>query len=141
MNYSKIAYLASIFYKLAGPDAQYMKNRYHCKRNELKKRLGGRCIHCGSDRNLIFDHIDKRKKTIRMSDVHSVADATVEKELKNIQLLCQDCHKKKTHESWDYSTGKSKHGTYWRYRRHGCRCGRCTKAYKEKNREWKAKKK
>ena len=27
----------------------YMKNRYHAKRKEITKRLGGKCVRCGSN--------------------------------------------------------------------------------------------
>jgi len=73
---------------------------------------------------------------MRAADIHSANDKKVKEEIKNIQLLCDECHKKKTKDSWDYSTNKPTHGTYWMYRKHGCRCPACTKAYKEKKQEW-----
>lgn len=119
----------------------YMANRYHKKRKEIIDQLGGKCKECGSDKNLHLDHIDKSKKTMRMVDVHSANDKKIQNELKNIQLLCKDCHKAKTKKVWDFSVPKSRHGTYWMYRKHKCRCENCARAYKEKLKEWREKKK
>lgn len=115
---------------------EYMKNRYHNSRQRAIQELGGKCVGCGSTKDLQFDHVSRKNKKIRMSDIHSVNDKAVKRELKHVQLLCGDCHKAKTHDSWDYGSNKPKHGTYWMYRKHGCRCKRCEKAYKEKLREW-----
>lgn len=133
-----------IFYKLSFTDKEkhrnymrdYMKNRYHSVRNKIIQDLGGKCNRCGSKDNLHLDHKDKSKKQLNMADAHSVADSKLKEELKNIQLLCEDCHKQKTREAWDYSTDRPRHGTYWNYRRHKCRCEPCRKAYKEKLKFW-----
>jgi hypothetical protein len=119
---------------------EYMRNRYHSTRERIIKELGSKCAKCGKKSGPFhFDHIDKKKKRIRGSDVHSVNDKDLEKEIKNLQLLCVDCHKQKTHDAWDYGAPKPKHGTYWQYRKHGCRCNKCTKAYKETMKAWREK--
>ena len=118
---------------------EYMKNRYHEKRNAIISELGGKCVSCGDTDHLHIDHIDADKKTFRASDIHSVSDAKAKKEKENFQLLCETCHKKKTHDAWDYSTPKPTHGTYWNFRAHGCRCDDCTKAYKSTIKDWKEK--
>ncbi|MFA5758913.1 MAG: HNH endonuclease [Clostridia bacterium] len=116
-----------------------MKNRYHSKRNSIMDRLGGKCSRCGTnDGPFHLDHIDKSKKTMRAADLHSVNDQRFEEEIKNLQLLCEHCHKDKTKESWDYSTPKTKHG-YWMYRKYGCRCKKCVEDYKAKQKEWREK--
>jgi 5-methylcytosine-specific restriction endonuclease McrA len=137
---------ASIFAEAASPRAEYMRDymreRKRRKRKEIEKRLGGKCSRCGTKKGPFhLDHIDKKKKTMRASDLHSVSDQRFEKEMKNLQLLCEKCHRDKTKESWDFSTPKPRHGTYWFYRRHGCRCPKCVKAYKEKQKEWREKRK
>lgn len=132
------------FLKLANRDPnkikdymrEYMRNRYHSVRNRVLKELGGKCIQCGSKKDLQFDHINRHKKTLRMADIHSVSDARLKEELKNIQILCKKCHKQKSHNAWDFAVPKSKHGTYWMYRKYNCRCPKCVKAYKEKHKEW-----
>jgi hypothetical protein len=116
---------------------EYMANRYHQKRKEVIDRLGGRCVRCGDTKGPFhLDHKNASKKTMRASDLHSVNDKRFESELKNLQLLCEDCHKEKTKETWDYSTPKPSHGTYWFFRKYRCRCPACTKAYKAKQKEW-----
>lgn len=116
---------------------EYMANRYHQKRQEVIDRLGGRCARCGSTEGKFhLDHKDKSKKTMRASDLHSVNDQRFESEIKNLQILCEDCHREKTKEAWDYSTPKPSHGTYWFYRKYRCRCPACVKAYTRKQKEW-----
>jgi 5-methylcytosine-specific restriction endonuclease McrA len=146
-SFERLLKYASLFAEAAGhPRAnymrEYMKNRYHSKRNSVIDRLGGKCSRCGTTKGpWHLDHKNKKKKTMRASDLHSVNDKKFEQEIKNLQLLCEKCHREKTKESWDYSTPKPRHGTYWMYRKHGCRCPRCVKAYKEKQKEWRARKK
>ncbi len=118
---------------------QYMADRYHSKRKSLIEELGGACKSCGSKDKLHIDHVNAKDKTFRAADIHSVSDEKIQKEKKNFQLLCEPCHKKKTHDEWDYSTPKSTHGTYWQFRRHGCRCEPCVQAYKETMKEWRLK--
>lgn len=113
----------------------YMKNRYHQKRNELIKLLGGKCVNCGTTDNLEIDHIDSSKKTFRAADIHSIADDVVKKELDNFQLLCATCHESKTNEKWDRSIPNSNHGTYWKYVREGCRCSECKKAFRARKKK------
>ena len=116
---------------------QYMANRYHKKRQEVIDRLGGRCVRCGTrEGKFHLDHKNKSKKTMRASDLHSVNDHRFENEIKNLQILCEDCHKAKTHDAWDYSTPRPTHPSYWYYRKYGCRCQACIDAYKEKQKEW-----
>jgi 5-methylcytosine-specific restriction endonuclease McrA len=138
-KFAKIIDLCDIFFKIAADKEymrSYMKERYHRVRNNVIDRLGGKCIVCHSGKNLHLDHIDKKKKTLRMADIHSVSDEKLEKEIQNIQILCEDCHKKKTRDAWDYGTNKPRHGTYWYYRKYGCRCRKCIDAYKLKHKEW-----
>lgn len=116
---------------------EYMANRYHKKRQEVIDRLGGRCARCGvTEGKFHLDHKDKSKKKMRASDLHSVNDKKFENELQNLQILCEDCHKIKTHEAWDYSTPKPTHGTYWFYRKYRCRCPECVAAYTNTQKEW-----
>lgn len=111
---------------------EYMANRYHQKRQNVIDQLGGKCKNCGSTEGpLHLDHIDSSKKTMRAADIHSTNDKKVKQEIKNLQLLCEKCHKEKTKEDWDFGVPKSKHGTYWMFRKYKCRCPKCVAAYKE----------
>jgi len=118
---------------------EYMANRYHQTRKKVLDRLGGKCVRCGtSEGQLHLDHKDASKKTMRASDLHSVNDQKFENEIKNLQILCNDCHLKKTREDWDYSdrTPRVGHGSFWFYKKYRCRCPACCKAYKDKQKEW-----
>lgn len=137
---------ASLFAEAAGPRNEYMRtymrDRKRRKRQEIEDRLGRKCAMCGDEVGPFhLDHINKKKKTMRASDLHSVNDQRFEKEMKNLQLLCENCHKDKTKEAWDFGAPKPKHSTYWMYRNYGCRCPGCVKAYKEKQKEWREKRK
>ena len=141
MDFDKIIKLAELFAEAAGCRKEYMRQymakRYHDKMNTLRQLLGGKCKMCGDKKGPFhIDHKDSKKKTMRAADVHSTADSKVKEEMKNFQLLCTKCHKKKTHDEWDYSVPKPRCGTYWMYRRHGCRCDSCCKAYKDKMKEY-----
>ena len=140
MDIDRLEKLASIYLEAAERN-EYQKNlmreRYHSKRQALIAELGGKCSRCGSKKNLQIDHKDRKKKEFRAADVHSVSDERLQKAKKNFQVLCEECHRDKTHESWDYGGNKSQHGSYWRYRKHGCRCKKCTEAFREANRRWK----
>jgi len=118
---------------------EYMANRYHQTRQRVLDRLGGKCVRCGtSEGQLHLDHKDASKKTMRASDLHSVNDKRFEEEVKNLQILCDDCHVAKTREAWDYSdrTPRPTHGSYWMFRKYRCRCPDCVKAYANKQKEW-----
>lgn len=143
MDFPKLLKLAELYAEAAGNRneymRQYMAKRYHDKMNSIRQLLGGKCKRCGTKEGPFhIDHIDASKKTMRAADSHSTADAKVKEEMKNFQLLCGPCHKKKTNEEWDYSVPKPRHGTYWMARRYKCRCDKCTKAYKETMKEWRA---
>lgn len=121
---------------------EYMANRYHDTRKKVIDRLGGRCVRCGSREGPFhLDHIDKKKKKMRASDLHSVNDKKFEKEMKNLQLLCRDCHVEKTNQAWDYGSNvmRPRHNTYWMYKKYRCRCPGCVKAYTDKQKEWRDK--
>lgn len=136
--------LAEIFVEASRKDymRQYMASRYHQKRQDLINELGGKCSKCSTtDGPWHIDHINAKKKTMRAADIHSVSEKRLNKEKKNFQLLCETCHKQKTKETWDYATPKPKHGTYWMYRKHSCRCDKCKKAYKDTLKKWNDKRK
>lgn len=46
---------------------EYMKKRWRRRRKEAIKKLGGRCIQCGSTRLLEFDHTDQKTKAFTIS--------------------------------------------------------------------------
>jgi hypothetical protein len=132
----KLAQMIDIFCKVARhPRAdymrEYMRNRYHQKRQQMIDELGGKCVNCGDVNNLHIDHIDASKKTMRAADIHSVNDKKLNEEKKNFQLLCEKCHKEKTKDAWDFGVPKTEHGKIWMFRKYKCRCPECIAAYKK----------
>lgn len=75
-----------------------MKSRY--KLYDLKIKLGGQCIKCGTTElfKLEFDHINPILKT---KQITKISNDKLDKELINIQLLCNLCHRIKTYEESD----------------------------------------
>jgi 5-methylcytosine-specific restriction endonuclease McrA len=80
----------------------YSTDYYHRKRNKLIEQFGGKCVVCGATEELEFDHIDKRTKVAKIS--HLLASSSwqsVIDEAQKCQLLCKECHIKKTTECRD----------------------------------------
>lgn len=117
---------------------KYVLNRYHQKKKKFIDLFGGKCVKCESINRLEFDHINWKNKTFNISRLWSLAEKTVLEELKKCQLLCNDCHKEKNKKDIiEIRTGSTEqpHGTYWRYRKHKCRCIACAKANTIYNKE------
>lgn len=87
----------------------------------------GPCVHCGGDFELEVDHIDRSQKVDHK--VWSWSKQRRDAELAKCQVLCSDCHNKKTSEERKVPIP---HGTDGGYTRHKCRCPRCKQAHTEK---------
>ena len=99
------------------------------RRIELKTRLGGKCVDCGTTQDLDFDHIDPKTKTIEISNaIANHKSEIADKELEKCQLLCRSCHIKKTQ---DIDGLKAEHGSLTMYSHHKCRCDPCRLAWNE----------
>lgn len=110
-----------------------MNSDYHRKRRRARRKrflamLGGICENCGSRRNLQFDHINPSKKHFGVSRYINSPEKFVKKEIDKCRLLCEKCHKEKTHNSWDYALPPAEHGSLWMYKHYKCRCDKCRKA-------------
>jgi hypothetical protein len=73
------------------------KINHHKRRNILIEMLGGKCVDCGTTKNLQFDHIDPSKKSFNISCV--LSERTL-KELEKCELRCGNCHLEKTKNDW-----------------------------------------
>jgi hypothetical protein len=70
------------------------------------------------------DHVDPSTKVNHV--IWSWSENRRLAELAKCQVLCHDCHVKKTIAQ---SLPQSVHGKLHMYRKHGCRCNECIKAY------------
>jgi hypothetical protein len=75
----------------------------------LIEMLGGKCLGCGTTKNLQFDHIDRTEKSFCIgSSLASKLEKLVE-EANKCQLLCETCHQHKTlvnHDCNNLAVGK-----------------------------------
>ena len=82
--------------------AEQCKKNYHENRQYFIDKLGGQCVSCGTTDNLEFDHINPLDKSFGVSsrlsrkNAYQLDEELIE-EINKCQLLCQQCHSKKTH--------------------------------------------
>lgn len=115
---------------------QYQLAWMHKRRQDWIDSQGGKCA-CGSVDRLEVDHIDIKLKTMNPTQIWSRRQEVRDKELANCQVLCYECHKKKTLKQ---ITSHLTHGTLGFYAK-GCKCRPCLDAHNDYNRAWKAKNK
>lgn len=120
---------------------QQSKNNFLRKqRTERRKfaldKLGNKCVYCGETKWLQFDHINPKTKLFAIGSIWSTKWDIFITELNKCQLLCKECHLKKTilekRNQIPWNKGrhdKAKHGKMWMYYKHKCRCDLC-RAYK-----------
>lgn len=104
----------------------YMIKRYHARMSEAKEKLGGKCVECGNKEKLEFDHINRKEKSFTIGVFWSCRKERFLSEVKKCQLLCRDCHEKKTLLDLGRVSAKNTHGTLSSYRY--CRCSECRAA-------------
>lgn len=109
-------------------DQNYSRDRRRKKRLKFIEMLGGKCVSCGSTKNLEFDHINSDDKSLQISRHLNNQDDIIQPELNKIQLLCSKCHKTKTKDKNDYALPPAQHGSITMYKSYGCRCPECKQA-------------
>lgn len=93
-------------------------------------------FNAASNEDLQVDHKDRSQKLSHK--VWSWSEERRNEELAKCQILCAECHKKKTY-SQDFECYV--HGTQDMYSHRGCRCEPCTSAHRESIRKWRELKK
>jgi 5-methylcytosine-specific restriction endonuclease McrA len=76
--------------------------------------------------DLEFDHVNPATKVFTLTNGHKYPKAKIKDELAKCQLLCSECHDKKTAKE---RAVESPHGTINQYYNHRCRCELCRAAY------------
>lgn len=112
---------------------KYMLDRYRKQRLRVIHVLGGKCVKCGSKKNLEIDHKNRRTKSKNVGKAWNHKD--IIDEIEKCQLLCKSCHTLKSIRERGMSVAKGKHGTVSSYKY--CRCDKCRKAKSEAYYEWK----
>lgn len=102
----------------------YHLRRYHARRAEAIKILGGKCVECGTVEELEIDHINPATKEFPVGAMWGVARAKYLKEIQKCQLLCKTHHTVKT---TDEQAGE--HGS-----RKRCKCVPCVVGRRERMR-------
>ena len=81
--------------------SEWAKRNYDENRRYFIDKLGGQCVSCGSTDDLEFDHINPLDKSLNVSNKLGLKNAyqleELIEEVDKCQLLCEDCHRKKTH--------------------------------------------
>ena len=97
-------------YKITSEQKEKNNKVKRGKTEERKKllieMLGGKCESCGTTKNLQFDHIDPTTKSFSIAKRYRCKN--VFEEIKKCQLLCYECHLKKTSEEWQVCRGVDK---------------------------------
>jgi 5-methylcytosine-specific restriction endonuclease McrA len=114
----------------------YIRNRRHDNRSAAVCELGGCCCKCymPDEGYHQFDHIDPSTKEFDISDMLHLPWSKILVELAKCQLLCEDCHKKKTSKWLRENTQSAVHGTLSCYRH--CKCVLCVEANREYHRNY-----
>ena len=110
----------------------YMLNRYHERRAESYRILGGLCVVCETTEDLQIDHIDPALKTLEIGKLWSVAKAKYLKELEVCQLLCGEHHREKTSREQSVEHGGGVSG------KRNCPCDPCRVKKAVYNANWRA---
>lgn len=117
----------------------YMLKRYHKRINDAKQLLGGKCIKCGTQDNLQFDHINPATKLYTIANVWNYRKEILDIEISKCQLLCEKCHEEKTLNDLGRVSAKNTHGTLSSYKY--CRCDLCKQVKADHYKQWRAKRK
>lgn len=101
---------------------KYLPEWRERRRKEAILRLGGKCAKCGSCKRLDFDHVDPKTKVLAIGKMWQSSRARFETELAKCQLLCKECHIKKSRDEMP----KAKHGAWTLGIKSGCACSPCS---------------
>jgi len=118
----------------------YMAKRYRYRIEEAKKILGSKCSKCDATENLQFDHKQRRqgRDFVIAKKIAGIAESKLHDELKKCQLLCEECHNKKTQAELGRKVAKGTHGTLSSYRHCGPpKCDSCKTARRKYLKQWK----
>lgn len=93
----------SYWNKRASAYGEKRRKKYWKEKIAILDSLGGKCVQCGNSdvRVLDLDHIDSSKKQYKSEYRSAKTPLRLRlwrEEIKNLQILCANCHRIKTHE-------------------------------------------
>lgn len=106
---------------------------YQKCRAKYIEMLGGKCVSCGTNEGLTFDHIDPKTKLFNVSHRLRWKEEKIIGEIRKCQLLCRSCHEEKNRKD----NGEAKHGSLTMYSHHECRCEPCRASWNDWHRGYK----
>lgn len=108
------------------------QREFCAKRRRDWLAANGPCRKCGSFEQLEVDHVDPETKVHH--NVWSWSKARREAELAKCQVLCRQCHQRKTAEQ---NPRPAQHGTHSKQSK-GCNCSPCRAAHAKWSRDRRA---
>jgi hypothetical protein len=111
----------------------YNRERYHRLRREYIELMGGKCVDCGTQDNLEFDHAIAATKSFDVGRLLNYSKTKRDQELAKCVLRCSECHKKKSVRMKDVNVVA--HGEGLSGKRN-CKCEPCRIRKAEYMREW-----
>lgn len=105
----------------------------------LRKARGAasehQCIECGRPaRHWAYDHRDVFERI----DENAIPPMLFSVNFDHYQPMCQECHKALDNAHAGSGAGRARHGTLSMYTSRGCRCELCTKANRNYQRQYRA---
>lgn len=89
--------------------------------------MGGKCCKCGSTDLMEIDHVDPATKLFCVTSGLLYSLDRLLAEVAKCQLLCRECHKKKTLDDMGFLPARGTHGRESTYK--FCKCDVCRKAH------------
>lgn len=86
---------------------KYQKNRYHGRKDQAFKMLGGKCSVCGTTRGLELDHKNPDTKKFNVTKLWSVPEEEFKREVRKCKLLCKKHHRERTSKQRENGDVKS----------------------------------
>jgi len=116
---------------------EYMKARYYRRRAAAIEQLGGKCVDCGSTKQLEIDHAIAADKSFDIGKAFAGwSEVRLQAELGKCVIRCNPCHKAKSIAAGDKRTVPHGGGVSGK---RNCPCDPCRARKRVYMREWEAK--
>lgn len=113
---------------------EYAREWMRARRSYLIRIAGGRCVDCGTDQDLDFDHRIRHPGNVKISSLTSRTWNRLREELNKCELRCKQCHRSKhvrLGEAFAIVHGANRYSL-------GCRCDTCRQGKSARMRDYRA---